>query len=70
MFAYKIGVFAYFIGFHLFEIVAIIINQVIIRKEKRKLILENEEKEMQNNQEDEDLNDLILKLEKEETKEK
>ncbi len=70
LFAYKIGVFAYFIGFHLFEIVAIIINQVIIRKEKRKLILENEEKEMQNNQEDEDLNDLILKLEKEETKEK
>ena len=59
-----------YISLILFEIVAIIINQVIIRKEKRKLILENEEKEMQNNQEDEDLNDLILKLEKEETKEK
>ena len=64
LFAYKISVVAYFIGFHMFEIIATIINQIIIKKEKRKAILENKDKKIQNNQEDKVLNDLISKLEK------
>ena len=70
LFIYKISVVAYYIGFHMFEIIAVIINQVIIRKENREILLKNENKKTQNNQEDGDLNELISKLEKEETKEK
>lgn len=64
LFIYKISVVAYYIGFHMFEIIAIIINQVIIRKKKRKDIFEDKDKKIQNEQEDEALNDLISKLEK------
>lgn len=69
-FAYKISAVAYYIGFHMFEIVAVIINQIIINKEKRKIILKDKEKEIQKNKEDDVLNNLISKLEKQETKEK
>lgn len=70
LFMYKISVFLYYIGFHVFEIIAIIINQIIIKKERKKITLKNKEKKYQNNEEDKALNDLISRLEKEETKEK
>lgn len=69
LFAYKISVVAYYIGFHMFEIVAVIINQIIISKEKRKIMLKDKEKEIQEDKENKALNDLILNLEKEKSKE-